>query len=94
MTQKSLKDSQIKAFIKEGVPGTLSIGDPPGLSLTLSKAGTTAWILRYRIAGKQKELTLGRPLQHTDCAQVCAGHTGKDHRFPCACRPGQVQPMP
>ena len=60
MTQKSIKDSQIKAFIREALPGTLSIGDPPGLNLTLSKSGTAAWILRYRTAGKQKELTLGR----------------------------------
>lgn len=30
------------------------------MAITLSKAGTTAWILRYSIAGKRKELTLGR----------------------------------
>jgi integrase len=54
----SLTDLQIRNWIKAGPPGAKTDGD--GLALTLSKAGTAAWILRYSIAGKQKELTLGR----------------------------------
>lgn len=54
----ALNDVQIRNWIKAGPPGTKTDGD--GLALTLSKAGTAAWILRYSMAGKQKELTLGR----------------------------------
>jgi len=54
----NLTDLQIRNWIKAGPPGTKTDGD--GLALTLSKAGTAAWILRYSFAGKQKELTLGR----------------------------------
>jgi integrase len=54
----TLTDIQIRNWIKAGPPGTKTDGD--GLALTLSKGGTAAWILRYSIAGKRKELTLGR----------------------------------
>jgi integrase len=53
-----LTDVEIRKAIKATLPVALSDGD--GLTLTLSKAGTATWILRYRLAGKQKELTLGR----------------------------------
>jgi hypothetical protein len=53
-----LTDIQIRNWIKAGPVGAKTDGD--GLALTLSKAGTSAWILRYSIAGKRKELTLGR----------------------------------
>lgn len=53
-----LNDIQIRDWIRAGDPGTKADGG--GLALTLSKAGTAAWILRYSIQGKQKELTLGR----------------------------------
>lgn len=33
--------------------------DGGGLTFTLSAAGTAAWVFRYRLAGKQRELTLG-----------------------------------
>lgn len=53
-----LSDVQIRAWIKAGVP--LAISDGDGLTFTLSKAGTAAWVLRYRIGGRAKELSLGR----------------------------------
>ena len=54
----NLTDLKIRALIRAGIPIVRSDGD--GLSFTLSKNGTPTWILRYRINGKQKELTLGR----------------------------------
>lgn len=53
-----LTDIQIRAWLKAGVPLAKTDGD--GLTFTLSKSGTAAWVLRYRLAGKQKEKTIGR----------------------------------
>lgn len=53
-----LTDMQIKSWIRTGVPIAKSDGD--GLTFTLSKNGTPAWILRYRHGGRQRELTIGR----------------------------------
>jgi integrase len=52
-----LNDIQIKAWIAKGEPVAKSDGD--GLTFTLSKGGTATWVLRYRFAGRRKELTLG-----------------------------------
>lgn len=53
-----LTDVQIRILIRAGVPIAKSDGN--GLTFTLSKNGTSAWVLRYRYGGRQKELTLGR----------------------------------
>lgn len=53
-----LTDVQIKAWVKAGLPLAKSDGD--GLTFTLSKSGVAAWVLRYRLAGKQREKTIGR----------------------------------
>ena len=53
-----LTDVQIKSWIRAGTPIARSDGD--GLTFTLSKNGTAAWVLRYRYGGGQKELTIGR----------------------------------
>ncbi|WP_203467412.1 site-specific integrase [Dechloromonas sp. TW-R-39-2] len=53
-----LTDVQIRHWVKAGEPIAKSDGD--GLTFTLSKGGTAAWVLRYRLAGKQKEKTIGR----------------------------------
>lgn len=53
-----LTDVQIRNWIKAAKPVAIADGD--GLTFTLSEKGTAAWTLRYRIAGKRKELTLGR----------------------------------
>jgi integrase len=53
-----LTDVQIKSWIRTGTPIARSDGD--GLTFTLSKNGTAAWVLRYRYGGGQKELTIGR----------------------------------
>lgn len=54
---KGLTDVQIRKWIKAGIPVTKT--DGAGLTFTLSAKGTAAWVLRYRIGGKQKEITLG-----------------------------------
>jgi len=54
-----LTDWQLQQWIAEGVP-ICGRSDGYGLTFTLSQAGTAAWVLRYRLAGKQSELTLGR----------------------------------
>lgn len=54
----TLSDLQIKRWIAKGEALAKSDGD--GLTFTLSKAGTAAWVLRYRISGeRRKELTIG-----------------------------------
>jgi integrase len=53
-----LTDVQIQSWKKAGNPVAIADGD--GLTFTLSAKGTAAWTLRYYLAGKRKELTLGR----------------------------------
>lgn len=53
-----LTDVELRNWIKAGLPVVKTDGD--GLTFTLSAKGTAAWTLRYRYAGKAKELTLGR----------------------------------
>jgi len=60
-----ITDIQIRHWLKSGKPVIKAQGDVPGLTFTLSKAGTAAWVLRYRIGGKQKELTIGRYPEYT-----------------------------
>ena len=54
----TLTDVQIRNWIKARGPVAKSDGD--GLTFTLSAGGTASWVLRYRLHGKQRELTLGR----------------------------------
>jgi len=54
-----LTDWQLQQWIAAGA-AIAGKGDGDGLTFTLSAKGTAAWTLRYRLAGKQKELTLGR----------------------------------
>lgn len=58
MTANALTDTQLRTWIKTGVP--LARADGSGLTFTLSAAGTAAWVLRYRFGGAPRELTLGR----------------------------------
>ena len=53
-----LTDVAVRAWVKAEKPGNLS--DGAGLALTMSKAGTCAWVLRFSHGGKQREVTLGR----------------------------------
>lgn len=52
-----LDDIQIRHWITKGEPIAKSDGD--GLTFTLSAAGTASWVLRYRYAGRRREVTLG-----------------------------------
>jgi integrase len=54
-----LTDVELRARIKAQVP-VVGRSDGGGLTFTLSKAGAAAWVLRYRTAGRARELTLGR----------------------------------
>ncbi len=54
-----LSDVQLRAWIRDG--GAIAgKSDGDGLTFTLSAQGTATWTLRYRIAGRARELTLGR----------------------------------
>ena len=53
-----LDDVQIRHWIAAGRP--VAKADGAGLTFTLSAAGAASWVLRYRHAGKPRELTLGR----------------------------------
>lgn len=54
----TIRDVQIRNWINAGKPLAKTDGD--GLIFTLSAGGTASWVLRYRLGGKQRELTLGR----------------------------------
>lgn len=52
-----LDDIQLRRWIAAGERIARSDGD--GLTFTLSAAGTATWVLRYRLGGPQKEVTIG-----------------------------------
>lgn len=54
-----LSDVQLKAWVRAGAR-IAGKSDGDGLTFTLSMQGTATWALRYRIAGRARELTLGR----------------------------------
>ena len=54
----TLTDVQLRGWVRAGKP-IIGKSDGGGLTFTLSKNGTAAWVLRYRYAGRRKELTLG-----------------------------------
>lgn len=56
-TTNKLNDIQLRRLIAAKEP--VAISDGGGLTFTLSKGGTAAWVLRYRYAGRRKELTIG-----------------------------------
>lgn len=56
-TSHALTDIQIKRWIAKGE--ALAKSDGHGLTFTLSSSGTATWVLRYRQAGKRRELTIG-----------------------------------
>lgn len=59
-----ITDKEVRALIakakREGRTVTQADGTILGLTLTASKSGVASWVLRFRAAGKQKELTIGR----------------------------------
>ncbi|RYU62905.1 DUF4102 domain-containing protein [Methylolobus aquaticus] len=54
----TLKDLQLRNWIRSGKP--IARSDGGGLTFTLSPSGHAAFVLRYRYAGKQREVTIGR----------------------------------
>ena len=58
--RSKITDVQIKHWLRAGVNVAKAQGEVPGLTLTVSAAGAATWILRYRLEGKQREVTLGR----------------------------------
>ncbi|RZI56990.1 MAG: site-specific integrase [Rubrivivax sp.] len=52
-----LDDVQIRHWIAKG--DSIAVSDGGGLTFTLSNAGTASWVLRYSVAGRRRELTLG-----------------------------------
>jgi integrase len=73
MGMGKLTDVQLRAWVKAGEP-IAGKSDGDGLTFTLSAKGVASWVLRYRIAGKQRELTLGRypDLGITDARKLAA----------------------
>lgn len=53
-----LKDIEVQAWIRAGKP-VAGKSDGDGLTFTLSTKGTASWVFRYRLGGKQRELTIG-----------------------------------
>lgn len=74
-TTNILSDIQIKRWVARCEPVAKSDGD--GLTFTLSKSGTAAWVLRYRVGGRRKELTLGN---YPDLGLAAAREKARAHR--------------
>lgn len=59
-----ITDKEVRALIakaqREGKAQYQSEGTIPGLTLSVSKTGVASWYVRYRLAGKQKERTIGQ----------------------------------
>jgi len=66
-----LTEAKITTWKAAAAPINKSDGD--GLTFTLSTAGTASWVLRYRVAKRQAELTLGNhPDMSLDAARKAA----------------------
>lgn len=59
MKNGRLNALQLDRMLRAAKP-IAGVSDGGGLTFTLSSSGTAAWILRYRIGGRPRELTLGR----------------------------------
>lgn len=70
-----LSDIQIRRWIAKGE--AISKSDGAGLTFTLSKAGTATWVLRYMLAGRARELTLGN---YPDLSLSAARKLAAEHR--------------
>lgn len=59
-----MTDKEVRALIakaqREGKAQYQAEGTVPGLTLSVSKTGVASWYIRYRMAGKQKERTIGQ----------------------------------
>jgi integrase len=81
MPAKLLSTAEIKSAIRQAVetnkPTALSAGEPPGLVLTVSKTGTATWTLRYKVAGRARELSMAR---FPDLSLTDARAQAREHR--------------
>lgn len=48
---------KVRNLIRAGIP--VAVSDGGGLTLTISPTGYASWVLRYRIGGRRKEVTIG-----------------------------------
>lgn len=59
-----ITDKEVRSLIakakSEGRTATQADGTIPGLTITASKTGVAAWVLRYYAQGKRKEATIGK----------------------------------
>lgn len=53
-----LKDIEIQSWVRAGKP-IAGKSDGDGLTFTLSANRTASWVFRYRLGGKQREMTIG-----------------------------------
>jgi integrase len=53
-----LKDIQVQSWVRAGEP-IAGKSDGDGLTFTLSARRTASWVFRYRLGGKQREMTIG-----------------------------------
>lgn len=70
-----LTDMQLRRWIAAGTAVTKT--DGAGLTFTLSRAGTSAWVLRYMRDGRARELTLGN---YPDLSLTAARKLAAEHR--------------
>ena len=52
-----LDDLQIRRWIAKGE--VVALSDGGGLTFTLSATGAASWVLRYRVGGRRRDLTIG-----------------------------------
>jgi integrase len=70
-----LSDMQIRRWVAAGE--AIAKSDGAGLTFTLSKAGTATWVLRYMMAGRPRELTIGN---YPDISLAAARKLAAEHR--------------
>jgi integrase len=71
-----LSDPVLKAKMRTGQP-VAGISDGDGLTWTLTKAGSASWVLRFRLAGRQREVTLG---SYPDLSIAAARKAAREQR--------------
>lgn len=54
----SLTTKAVEKIVRSGLPGMTNDGD--GLYLKLGRTGRASWIFRYKLAGKSRDMGLGR----------------------------------
>lgn len=71
----SLTTKAVEKIVRSGLPGMTNDGD--GLYLKLGRGGRASWIFRYKLAGKSRDMGLGR---HSEVSLAAAREKAAEAR--------------